>query len=237
MRNKKQSDNEDWTARDDALWATAEIGVLLKRGQLHLRVPKAVPFSMQFGGTDERIFAHGPFKLLEWRAPEDGYYMHNSSSFVAVGRGALPAMVGFAAVRAMGNASRRSRARAMAQPQWMQIDQGTLNVGNYGFYMHTPHAILAWDFSSVHLASLAGPSSLNIQGQSATGPVSWVLNSDWAELVFLLWASTCSPTHPQLIGRDWLPEEWLTRAMIHSMTSNGHTGNRSTFQQLMGALG
>lgn len=55
-----------------ALWTTAEIGVLVVRGQLEHRQPVPVPFAMRLGGYEEKILAHGPFELLSWTAPGDG---------------------------------------------------------------------------------------------------------------------------------------------------------------------
>ncbi|WP_028279242.1 hypothetical protein [Arthrobacter sp. H5] len=219
---RKETPETDWTARDETLWTTAEIAVLLKRGELDRRMPQAVPFAMQLGGHEEKIFVHGPFQLLAWVAPGDGSYMHNNSTMVAMGRGAVPAVLAFGAVRAMGNATRRARARELAQPRWIPIDHGTLSVGSFGFYMHTTHALHSWGWKSIHLASLTGPGSLQIDGQSADGPVRWILNSDWAELVFVLWASVCNPDHPQMTGRVWLPEDWATKAMVRSMSGSGY---------------
>ncbi|HET7138831.1 MAG TPA: hypothetical protein VFI36_01600 [Arthrobacter sp.] len=236
MRKRtKHTDDSQWTSRDEALWTTAEIAVLLNRGDLEHRHPLPVPFAMRLGGLEERILAHGPFRLFSWTAPGDGSYIHNTSMMMATGRGGLAMMAGFAAARAIGNSARRRQAEAMAQPQWMLIDQGTLSVGNFGFYLHSASGIPAWNWGGVHAASLAAPGRLNIDGMSESGPVKWVLHSDWAELVFLLWASVCSPHHPQMTGRTWLPEEWLTKAMVFSAGNPGHQGMEG-FREIMAGL-
>lgn len=116
-KSQKHTDEAQWTARDDALWTTAEIAVLLNQGELDHRHPLPVPFAMQLGGSEERILAHGPFQLFSWAAPGDGSYMHNTSSFVATGRGGMAMMAGFAVARAIGNSSRRRSAEAAAQPR------------------------------------------------------------------------------------------------------------------------
>ena len=229
------TDDSQWTERDDALWSTAEIAVLLNRGSLEQRRPLAVPFAMRLGGHEERILAHGPFQLFSWTAPGDGSYMQNNSMMVATGRGGLAMMAGFAAARAIGNSSRRRQAEAMSQPRWMQIDHGTLSVGNFGFYLHTPSGIHAWSWGGIHLASLTAPGQLSIDGMSDGGPVKWLLNSDWAELVFLLWASVCSPQHPQMTARAWLPEDWLTKAMVFTTNNPGYPGPEA-FREIMTGL-
>jgi hypothetical protein len=236
MRKKqKHTDEGPWTVRDDALWTTAEIAVLLRRGQLHQRHPLPVPFAMRFGGHEEKILAHGSFQLFSWTAPGNGEYMHNHSSLIATGRGGLAMMAGFAAAQAIGNSSRRREAAALAQPRWMQIDQGTVAVGNFGFYLHGPHGIAPWAWNGIHVASLTAPGQLSIDGMSDSGPVRWLLNSDWAELIFLLWASVCNPHHPQLTGTGWLPQEWLTKAMVFTMENTGYPGPEA-FREIMSGL-
>lgn len=225
----------DWTVRDEALWATAEIAALSSSGRLHERWPASVPFALRHGET-EKPLAHGPFQLLSFTAPGDGSYSYNDSSLIAFGRGAAPLMIGHAVGRAIGNSARRRRAEALAQPRWMQIDAGTLTVSTHGFYMHNPTAIFSWDWQSIDSLTLAGPGSVNLLGRSANGQVNWMLHSDWAELLFFLWASAFAPSHPQLLGRTWLPGDWLTKAFIHAQESPGYPGP-ADFQQITRAIG
>lgn len=190
---------------------------------------------MRLGGTEERIVAHGGFQLLAWTSPGDGSYMHNNGMMLATGKGGLAMMAGFAAVQAAGNASRRRQAADMAQPRWIPIDHGTLAVGNFGFYLHSPTGIHAWAWDGIHMASLTGPGQLTIDGMSENGPVKWILNSHWAELVFMLWASVCNPTHPQMTGRTWLPQDWLTKAMVFAMSNQGYPSH-TAFQEVVREL-
>ena len=210
---------EAWTVRDAALWKTAELAAAVFKNKLNAQPTVPVPFALRFGGADEGIYAHGAFRLLEFRANGDGSYTHKSSFVAATGRGAIPLMVGFAATQAIGNASRRSRAAGLAQQRWQPIDQGTVAVSNYGFYMHTPMTVNPWQWGSISLAELTGPGQLRIQGQSDRGPINWILESDWAELIFVFWASVCNPTSPQFVTRTWLPQDWLTKAFIWSKSN------------------
>ncbi|PYI69091.1 hypothetical protein CVV68_04715 [Arthrobacter livingstonensis] len=201
------------------MWKTAELAAAVLKSGLASHPTVAVPFALRFGGNDEGIYAHGPFQLLEFRANGDGSYVHNTSVVAATGRGAVPFMLGFAATQAIGNASRRSRAANLAQQRWQPIDRGTVAVSNYGFYMHTPATVMAWQWQHINLAELTGPGQLRIQGQSERGPINWILESDWAELIFVFWASVRNPTSPQFVTRTWLPQDWLTKAFIWSQSN------------------
>lgn len=52
---------------------------------------------------------------------------------------------------------------------------------------------------------------------STQGTTHWLLQSQYAELVFLLWAKTRYPGHPQLQHHAWLPPNWAPWA-----TAQGH---------------
>lgn len=233
-KNKSTPDPDTWTVRDAALWRTAELASSILRKKLEHQPTLPVPFAVHLGGAHEGIYAHGPFRLLEFRASGDGTYVHNSSVVAATGRGAIPFILGFAATQAVGNAARRNQAANLAQQRWQPIDHGTVSVSNYGFYMHTPSAIHAWPWNSINLAELTGPGQLKIQGQSQSGSVNWILESHWAELIFVFWASACNPTSPQFVTRTWLPQDWLARAFIWSKSNPSVQG--ADFQSLYAGL-
>ncbi|THJ68456.1 hypothetical protein E8P82_00630 [Arthrobacter echini] len=235
MAGREQIQEPQWSARDEALWTTAELALLHREGRLGQRHPVSVPFAMQHAG-DERPYAHGPFRLLSFEARGDGSYQSSSSLFVATGRGAIPAMLGYGAAAALVNSSRRRRAAALAAPQWTVIDTGTLTVTNHGFYLHTPSAILAWGWTSIQMATLVGPGKLQLMGTSTNGGVNWILESDWAELVFFFWATARCAQHEQLLSRLWLPDEWVARASAHTL---GRVGPRNyyAFLELSRGLG
>lgn len=211
MGKKQGAGAPAWDERDEALWATAEIGLLLAQGRIGERRPAGTPFAPTLAPGEECVYAFSPFALHDYRSPGDGSYIHNSGTVLAVGRGAVPLMLGAAVGQAMGNASRRKRAAAMSQPQWMQIDGGTLSVGSHGFYLHTPTSLLTWGWGSISLMTLVGPGHVQIMGDSQNGPINWILQSNLAELVFLLWATVRHPGHEQLTGRAWLPQEWIDK--------------------------
>ena len=42
--------------------------------------------------------------------------------------------------------------------------------------------------------------------------MSWIIQSDWAELLFVAWAVIRHRRHPQLVTGGWLPPGWVERA-------------------------
>jgi len=200
-----------WADRDTALWHRCEIAVDLAAGTVPLpRQQVASMFPPQLG-YDEQFWAVGPFALLEQRALGDGSYQHNGGFFYATGRGGLTATATVAAFRAAGNSSRRRAAEAAAVPRWVQVDQDALYVSRYGIHLQTAHALLPWSWTSFTAAQMVGPGAVHLLGEGANRSVSWVLHSDWAELVFVAWALARHRKHPQLLNGAWLPPGWLQR--------------------------
>lgn len=182
------------------------------------RKPQALPevlapFPPSTG--DDRFWASGGFELLACRAVGDGSYMRNDGFFFATGPLGLVLTAASAAGRAVGNSSRRQAAAANAVPRWIEIDRGSAYLAPSGFAMHTPYALLSWPYSSLTSAQMVGPRSVHFQGTSTSGPISWILLCDWAELLFITWALTFHPRHPQLLNGGWLPPGWLERCTEH----------------------
>ncbi|WIX82014.1 hypothetical protein QRX50_15230 [Amycolatopsis carbonis] len=138
-----------------------------------------------------------------------------STPFV-FGTGALG--VGLVAGSLVGGAVAKSRARtaaaAAAVPRWVPVEQGTLYPSAHGFYLHTPR-VLAWNWPAITGATMVGPGMVHITGESKSGPISWLVQSDWAELVFVTWAFAVHPRHPQLVTGQWLPPGWVDHARFH----------------------
>jgi len=83
---------------------------------------------------------------------------------------------------------------------------------NDGFFFATGPLGLALTAAAA-VGKAAGNS---FQGQSEAGPISWILVSDWAELLFVTWALLFHPRHPQLLSGAWLPPGWLDRCAAHA---------------------
>lgn len=108
------------------------------------------------------------------------------------------------------------------------IGSGTLYVSTDGFYMHTAAGLHPWRYSAITTAQLTAPGSLVFSGDSDNGPITWAMESGWAELAFTLWARTVHPQHPQYAGHQWIPAEWADRVQAsgyqlptHSNQQNG----------------
>lgn len=104
---------------------------------------------------------------------------------------------------------RRRQALAAAQPRWLPMDHGLIHVGSHGFYLQTPTGFHAWGWGSVHSGQVIDAGKTWVQGRSERGPISWVIDSHFVELTFVLWATVCNPRHPQLIDGSWLPPHWM----------------------------
>jgi len=123
-------------------------------------------------------------------------------------------LVGLAvAVTALASgASRRAQARADAIEAWRPLFGGTLFVTDAGVYLQSLQGLSRWDWESVDLMQVTGYNSVIVQARMPAGPVSWLIHSEWAELMFALWALRRHPEHPQLQDGSWLPANWLAWA-------------------------
>jgi len=154
------------------------------------------------------MMASGQFELLEYSALSDGSYTRHSG--FAIGN---PLFMGaFFGAQAIANASNRRAAQRAAMPRWHVIDQGVITVSTYGFYMETPTSLLKWGWDSIDSLEVVQESVALMRGRSTKGPVQWALHSDWAELVFVLWASAVHPNHPQFASPAFVSAEWIAKA-------------------------
>lgn len=199
-----------YSDHDAAIWHTRAILRHLREGRPHALPQVATAFPPQLG-PDERVLAVGRFELLTFRAVGDGSYQHDGGFFFATGLGGLAATAAVAGVRAAGNSRRRGAAAADAVPRWVVDDAGVLFVSTHGFYLDTGRAFLPWAWPHVDTMQLVAPRAVHLQGRSTDGPVSWILQADWAELVFVLWCLVRHPAHPQLTSGQWVPAGWDAR--------------------------
>ena len=205
--NEAQSDVAQ-AYRDYAMQVTTSVGAHLVAGaQPPSHLTTATSFPPHFS-PDEQIWGGGPFLLWDFRALGDGSYLHQSGvHFGFGGLGLLFAGASMAA-QASGNNQRRSAARRDAQPRWVVIDEGDLFVSTHGLYLATRGGLHPWSWEEISRAELAGPGVLAFSGQSVYGPVSWQVQSEFAELAFLCWALVRHPRHYQLLSRTWIRPGW-----------------------------
>ncbi|RNE67273.1 hypothetical protein EEJ31_00360 [Cryobacterium tepidiphilum] len=173
---------------------------LVQRRVPDYRVPTLFPLR-----PGEVAFAHGPASVESFHAIGDGSRPSSSTFLATSGRFGLALGV---ATYAIANANRQAQATADATPMWRPAFGGSIVVTSQGFYLLDHAGKLDWDWDSIDLMQVVGFSCLVMQGQSATGPVTWRITSDWAELVFVMWAMARHPRHPQLLDRSWIPARW-----------------------------
>lgn len=222
---------QDLSAHDSAIWRTVWFNDLIDRGRL-ADAPAVHSVMAPSIGEGERFLASGTFALLEFVSGGDGTYVHKSGGgmFVLGSAGLVAAsaagMMAGAAGRAIGNSSRRKAAAQAAQPQWRQVDSGGFDVSQFGFYLHTMRGIHSWSWWSITSAELVGPGQVMIVGDSDRGAIRWILLSDWAELVFTMWARARHPEHPQFVAGRWVPPGWIERASASDYDLPPVTGGR-----------
>jgi hypothetical protein len=215
MRQRRHQDQiSTWTPRDEVLLYTCRLAAALVAGGDMGHVAEVLaPFPPSLA-DDERFFAAGPFTLADFIPLGDGSWQSNG--FVVAGTGALG--MGMLAASLAGNAAAKSRAQAAAAanavPRWVPIAHGTVYISQYGFHMHTPQ-VWTWSWRAIAAATMAAPAAVQISGEGAKGPISWLLSSDWAELIFVCWALARHPRHPQLLSGGWLPPGWANHATAH----------------------
>lgn len=207
-----------WGPYDSAMWHTCAVFNAAQQGEIELIRGIGVPFALRRPDLGERILGSGEMTLSSFTAPGDGSYNHSGGFFMATGAGGLALTAGAAAIRAMGNSSRRRHAHAMAQPRWMPVDNGLLHISTHGFYLQTIRGMHRWGWESIDSAQVIGVGTVWIQGTSEDGPISWIIQSHWGELLFLLWALALVPQHPQLLDGSWIPPHWVAWA-----TEQGYT--------------
>ncbi|MFC7403595.1 hypothetical protein [Georgenia alba] len=208
---------EPWTTADSARLAACRAHVELRTGRpLTPPLDLAVTFRPAFG-PDEVMMAAGRFELLNFQAVGDGSYRRGGGLFLGTGPVGLAITGVVAATTFAGNRSRKKKAQEDAVPRWVKVDGGQLVVSDRGFYLETPRGLHIWNYEDIHQVQMVGAGELLLAGRSASGPVRWILRSDWAELVFVLWVNRYQPNHPQLDRGAWLPPGWIEHVRAHGM--------------------
>ncbi|MFD1718853.1 hypothetical protein [Georgenia deserti] len=208
-----------WTDADTARLGACRAHVDLSAGRPITPFVDVMASFRPRHGADEQLLAAGPFELYNFQALGDGTYQRGGA--LAVGTGVLgaAALGATLAASAVGNHSRKKRAQADAVPRWVQIDGGRIVVSNFGFYLETGAGLLPWSLTDLDQIEMVGPGQLLMCGTSMQGTIRWILASDWAELLFVVWTHALAPRHPQLLGGGWLPPGWLDHVRSHGYGS------------------
>lgn len=194
-----------WMSADTALWQTCHIAHDLTHGRApEYRVDTLFPL-----GPGEQAVAAGTLNVDAFYAIGDGSYTTSTTFAMGTGLFGLALAAGTLAASAAGNAASRNRAAADAQVTWRPLFNGVVYVTLSGFFIQTMEGLFPWTWESIDLMQVIGYNCVILQGRSSSGVVTWRLTSEWAELVFVLWALARHPQHPQLRDGSWLPPNWL----------------------------
>ena len=80
---------------------------------------------------------------------------------------------------------------------------GTVTVSDEGAYLRTMQDFIPWDWPMIHSAQMVGFNQGVLAVPRADGRLGhWLLQSHYAELVFVLWAAKIYPSHPAAPGRQ-----------------------------------
>lgn len=203
---------QGFSQHDSAIWRTVRINTAMDRNELHTLEHLGTPFAPSIAPGSEHMLVNGTYVLAVYRALGDGTYQHNNSFFFATGTLGLALTAGMAAGQAAGNSSRRNQAAMNAVPRWVVDDQGMVFVSDRGFYFQSQLGHREWNFDFIGEMELCGPALVRMVGQSTTGQVHFMIQSDWSELIFSLWARARHPHHAQFKGATWIPPGWRERA-------------------------
>lgn len=211
MTGKVRQQGDDAQARHDAaIWKTLLVNELIDVGRFEQVETVPVVFAPRIS-SDERFVGTGGFELYDFGAVGDGSYTKDAGFFFATGAAGLALTGTVAAARALGNASRRSRAAADAVARWKVMDSGLVWVSQHGLSLRGRTGFYVWGWDDFLAAELVGPGALCLDGAADSGQSRWILASDWSELAFTFWARARHPQHPQFLGRTWIPPGWADR--------------------------
>lgn len=219
MTNTLPSNHVEWTDHECALWRTCEI---VRDVVEHDAWPEAIPvgFARQIA-HDEWIFLHGDYRRSWHGSAGDGSYQ--KSTFFLGGFSPMGIALGAATLgaSAMGNSSRKARARREATEQWRPFDAGHLYISTLGFYLDPGNGMFAFPYHSLLRADLGGPGVLVVTISMDNGTQQqFAVTTLWAELIFVAWARSFCPTHPSLRDLGFLPAEFLQRAEFAGVWSS-----------------
>ena len=88
-------------------------------------------------------------------------------------------------------------------------------MSTHGIYLGTGEGVMPISYADIQEVQLTATGEIVIAAANASGSVRLKIRAQWAELVLILWSVRYMPEHPQLIGRTWIPGDWLLHAAAH----------------------
>ena len=81
-----------------------------------------------------------------------------------------------------------------------------------GYYLANSGSLLPFAYQANIGAAIVRPGQVQVDVALADDSQQrFAITSDWAELIFVMWALQYCPNHPQLQNLGWLPQEFLDR--------------------------
>ena len=208
----------DISPHDSAVAFALYVNDLLDRdGTTGDTIQWAAPFPGQLG-PKETFLTQAPFQLREFTALQwrDGTSTAQSPGVAAILTGSAADAVVMG--QAVGTIIASSRRRDAETPQWRVIDSGLVYISILGFYMQTARSILPWPWESIQSGELVGPGMFKFSGESTSGAVTYIIESDMAELIFTLWSRIVHPVNPQFTSGAWIPTGWADHMEAAGLT-------------------
>ncbi|MDO5728604.1 MAG: hypothetical protein Q4P71_03140 [Actinomycetaceae bacterium] len=189
----------DFADRPSALDAMArahrEITTRGYTGQLS----KVRPLRPTFDAVNERMIATGHFQVHQYM-PKNEAYRPVSGLFLATGKIGLMLTAAVMGTQYVVNRRRKARAIEEARVKWRLIGEGVITISTHGFYLEDEKGIYHWSWKGIAQAELTAPGHFMMVTNEQPVPTRWIIATEWAELLLLLWAHHRHPTHPQYVN-------------------------------------
>ncbi|WP_241655353.1 hypothetical protein [Actinomyces oricola] len=203
-----------WTGQDFVWWNTAAVLTATRQGRRPNPVSPVIDPVRPVLGAGEVMLASCDAELLMWRRG-DAAYNPSRGFFLAGGPVGLALTAAFFGGQAWVNSRRKRAAEADAIEKWRHLARARLTVSTHGIYLGTGEGIMPVGFHDIQEIQHTSTGEIIVAAANASGSARWKLRVQWAELVLVLWAVQYLPEHPQLVGRTWLPGDWLLHAAAH----------------------
>lgn len=210
MARKPKPPARTWVAYDDALAFTVAVKDAIEN-ERYEDLP-SLPTNFPPEAPGERVLLARSFSLSTYRALGDGSYQAGGVFVGGTGAVGMGLIAGSLIGTAIGRSAAKQRAAANAVPRWVVDEAGMLHVSTHALYFGSSHGLGRWHWDSLTGVNVIAPGQIQVQGNSRTGTVNWIIHSEAAELAFVMWALARHPQHPQLVSGTWLPPGWAAWA-------------------------
>lgn len=204
-----------WTSQDYVWWNTAQVLTAVRAGFKPNPVSPVVdPIRPTHSG--EVILGSCDGEILAFKRGDNSSYQPLRGFFLAGGAAGLALMAAFFGGQAVVNSRRKRRAERDAVEKWRHLANARLSVSTHGIYLGTSDGVMFIGYQQIRECQVTGVGEVMLAATNEQGNVRLKLRGQWAELVMVIWAALFLPEHPQLVGRSWLPGDWLLHARAYN---------------------